>query len=70
MKSRDITFFEFFIMLDVNKSGSVSKIEFKTGGKIAIPHTRAPFASCLNTSTIQWPSLYPREISQFTNSKT
>jgi len=31
MKVKDITFFEFFIMLDVNKSGSISKIEFKTG---------------------------------------
>ncbi len=31
MKIKDITFFELFIMFDVNKSGKVSKLEFKTG---------------------------------------
>jgi Ca2+-binding EF-hand superfamily protein len=31
LKAKDITLFEFFVMLDVNLSGSVSRLEFKTG---------------------------------------
>lgn len=31
LKARDTSFFEFFVMLDVNQSGAVSRLEFKTG---------------------------------------
>ena len=31
LRARDTSFFEFFIMLDVNQSSTISKIEFKTG---------------------------------------
>jgi hypothetical protein len=31
LKTKDITLFEFFVMLDVNMSGRASKLEMKTG---------------------------------------
>jgi len=31
LKARDTSFFEFFVVLDVNQSGAVSRLEFKTG---------------------------------------
>lgn len=31
LQSKDISFFEFFCMLDVNKSSKLSKVELKTG---------------------------------------
>ena len=31
LKVKDISFFEFFVMLDVNQTSSISRLEFKTG---------------------------------------
>lgn len=31
LKAKDMSLFEFFVMLDVNLSGNASHLEFKTG---------------------------------------
>mmetsp|Transcript_42490 Transcript_42490/g.65152 ORF Transcript_42490/g.65152 Transcript_42490/m.65152 type:complete len:154 (-) Transcript_42490:263-724(-) len=31
LKAKDISFFEFFVMLDVNQTSTISRLEFKTG---------------------------------------